>query len=323
VISKKVVDRYAHQSGVRDQLVAEREVVLTYALGLLRDHGALDQFAFKGGTCLRKFVFGSTGRFSEDLDFTLRTDDEQAALTALYEAFNRNHHGIQFSLDECYETDDGFGMEVRYMHDWNSSGKFRLQVSAREKPTLPVTARPKIDEVYFRDLELEPFNVPTLEPVEMAAEEVRAAFQRAKVRDSTISSCWANRPSTASGSERSSCSSSGRFGMRLSRPPSFRSSAAATTTGMTFVGCSNPPIAQMPSPSSRPSNFIFGRSAISPSSRRPSSPTRERVRARTSLPPGSGRRFGRASSLLVERDWSLVPSWARRRSGEEIEASRG
>ena len=37
MIAKKVVDRFAHQSGVRDQLVAEREVVLTYALHALRE----------------------------------------------------------------------------------------------------------------------------------------------------------------------------------------------------------------------------------------------------------------------------------------------
>ena len=43
-------------------------------------------------------VFGSTGRFSEDLDFTLRTEDDQAALTAIYEAFHREHHGVAFSL---------------------------------------------------------------------------------------------------------------------------------------------------------------------------------------------------------------------------------
>jgi predicted nucleotidyltransferase component of viral defense system len=184
VIGKKLVDRYAHQSGVKDQLVAEREVVLTYALGLLRETNALDHLAFKGGTCLRKIVFGSTGRFSEDLDFTLRTDDDQATLTALYEAFHHEHHGVTFSLpSDWYETDDGFGMEVRYRHDWNSSGKFRLQVSSREKPTLAVTERPMIEQVYFQDLEFEPFAVPTLEPIEMTAEKVRAAFQRAKVRD--------------------------------------------------------------------------------------------------------------------------------------------
>jgi predicted nucleotidyltransferase component of viral defense system len=184
VIGKKLVDRYAHQSGVKDQLVAEREVVLTYALGLLRETGALGHLAFKGGTCLRKIVFGSTGRFSEDLDFTLRGDDDQTALTSVYEAFLREHHGIRFSLPtDWYETDDGFGMEVSYSHAWNSSGRFRLQVSSREKPTLPVSERPMVDQVYFRDLEFGPFGIPTLEPIEMTAEKVRAAFQRAKVRD--------------------------------------------------------------------------------------------------------------------------------------------
>jgi hypothetical protein len=59
VIERKVVDRYAHQSGVKDQLVAEREVVLTYALHALVEAKTLDQLAFKGGTCLRKIVFGS------------------------------------------------------------------------------------------------------------------------------------------------------------------------------------------------------------------------------------------------------------------------
>jgi len=34
----------------------------------------MNHLAFKGGTCLRTLVFGSAGRFSEDLDFTLDTD---------------------------------------------------------------------------------------------------------------------------------------------------------------------------------------------------------------------------------------------------------
>ena len=40
-------------------------------LGALVDAGVMDHLAFKGGTCLRKLVFGSAGRFSEDLDFTI------------------------------------------------------------------------------------------------------------------------------------------------------------------------------------------------------------------------------------------------------------
>ena len=75
MIADKFVDLYARNSGLRDKLVAERDVVLTYALRQLFDTGVMDHLAFKGGTCLRKMIFGSSGRFSEDLDFTM--DSEQ------------------------------------------------------------------------------------------------------------------------------------------------------------------------------------------------------------------------------------------------------
>lgn len=74
MIADQFVDLYARDSGLRDKLVAELDVVLTYALAALVDDGVMTELAFKGGTCLRKLVFGSSGRFSEDLDFTLATD---------------------------------------------------------------------------------------------------------------------------------------------------------------------------------------------------------------------------------------------------------
>jgi len=63
MIEDKFVDLYARNSGLRDKLVAERDVVLTYALRALFDVGAMDHLAFKGGTCLRKIVFGSAAWF--------------------------------------------------------------------------------------------------------------------------------------------------------------------------------------------------------------------------------------------------------------------
>ena len=85
MIADKFVDLYARNSGLRDKLVAERDVVLTYALRALNDTGVMNHLAFKGGTCLRKTMFGSSGRFSEDLDFTLDTDrlDDDARLWGL------------------------------------------------------------------------------------------------------------------------------------------------------------------------------------------------------------------------------------------------
>lgn len=141
MIEDKFVDLYARNSGLRDKLVAERDVVLTYALRGLIDNGVMDHLAFKGGTCLRKMVFGSSGRFSEDLDFTLDSErPEDDVLLDLVESLNREHYGISFVFDEYYKTesDSSFGGDVTYSHAWNDAGRFRLQVSIRERPTLPV-----------------------------------------------------------------------------------------------------------------------------------------------------------------------------------------
>jgi predicted nucleotidyltransferase component of viral defense system len=64
------VRRYSTQSGLRDMMIAEKEIVLTFLLQLLSERGILDRLAFKGGTCLRKMFIGSQGRFSTDLDFS-------------------------------------------------------------------------------------------------------------------------------------------------------------------------------------------------------------------------------------------------------------
>jgi predicted nucleotidyltransferase component of viral defense system len=186
LIAPKFVDLYARNAGIRDKLVVERDVVLTYALRALLDEGVMDHLAFKGGTCLRKIVFGSSGRFSEDLDFTIASElSEDDVLVRLVEVFNRAHHGIAFTLGEYYKTEDdtSFGGDVLYRHDWNDGGRFRLQVSLRERPTLPLAAQPLQPQGYFAHLEFEPFAVRALLPIEVIAEKVRASYQRAKVRD--------------------------------------------------------------------------------------------------------------------------------------------
>lgn len=186
MIEDKFVDLHARNSGLRDKLVAERDVVLTYALRALLDAGVMDHLAFKGGTCLRKLIFGSTGRFSEDLDFTLESDEpEDDVLERIVETFNREHHGITFSVDDYYKTEDdtSFGGDVLYRHAWNDAGRFHLQVSLRERATLPVASMAMKPQAYFSHLEFAPFDVRSLQAIEMIAEKVRAAFQRAMVRD--------------------------------------------------------------------------------------------------------------------------------------------
>jgi len=109
VLTQPQVQRFAMESGLRDIMIAEKEVVLTFLLQLLSERGILDRVAFKGGTCLRKMIVGSQGRFSTDLDFTgLEEHDHQDVILDMMAAFEQPFHGIQFAIhmDDFYETQD-------------------------------------------------------------------------------------------------------------------------------------------------------------------------------------------------------------------------
>jgi len=195
------VQRYSAESGLRDIMIAEKEVVLTYLLQLLSERGMLDRFAFKGGTCIRKMVIGSQGRFSTDLDFTaLEEHDHETVILDMMDAFAQPFHGIQFSIpdDSYYETQDGlsWGVNPAYTHAWNGSGEseVRLQISRRETPTLATERRPQCEQSYFRQLPFAPAAITCLALPEIIAEKIRACYQRNKARDIYDLGTFATRP---------------------------------------------------------------------------------------------------------------------------------
>src|SRR3989337_1740141 len=76
MVPLSVVRQYAAGQQIAAE-VADQEIVLHYALALLNQAGLVGRVGqggpagpllFKGGTALRKCVFGSTGRFSQDID---------------------------------------------------------------------------------------------------------------------------------------------------------------------------------------------------------------------------------------------------------------
>ena len=107
MLTQAQVQRYSTESGLRDIMIAEKEVVLTFLLQLLSERGILDRMAFKGGTCLRKMFLGNQGRFSTDLDFTgIEEHDHEDVILAMMGAFDQPFHGIQFAIPDegYYET---------------------------------------------------------------------------------------------------------------------------------------------------------------------------------------------------------------------------
>ena len=200
MLTKAQVQRYAFDSGLRDMMIAEKEVVLTFLLQRLSERGLLARLAFKGGTCIRKMFIGSLGRFSTDLDFTgLEEHDPEDVVLDMMAAVEQPFHGIQFSIpdESYYETVDGlsWGVNPAYVHDWNAAGsEIRLQISRRETPTLPTESRAQIEQSYFRHLPFEPADIKCLAFAEIIAEKIRACYQRSKARDMYDLGTFATRP---------------------------------------------------------------------------------------------------------------------------------
>lgn len=194
MIEVRFVDHYASAAGV-DRRVAERDVVLTYVLKMMKDDGIMGDLAFKGGTCIRKVYLGGVGRFSEDLDFTLIGHD-LAGLEQRFTSFIEEARGYGFTLsfDNLRKSWGGsFACDVHYHHEWNR-GDFKFEVSLREDPVLEVLDRGIKDELYFKYTEFEPFDVPCMQLEEVLAEKIRAAYQRATARDVWDLYQYATRP---------------------------------------------------------------------------------------------------------------------------------
>jgi predicted nucleotidyltransferase component of viral defense system len=201
MLARPQVQRYSTESGLRDIMIAEKEVVLTFLLQLLSERGILARLAFKGGTCLRKMFVGSEGRFSTDLDFTGTGEhDHEDVILEMMQAFEQPFHGIEFRIpdDGYYETQDGlsWGVNPTYSHDWNRSGisEIKLQISRRETPTLPTERRPQIEQSYLRLLPFAPADITCLALPEILAEKIRACYQRNKARDIYDLGMFATRP---------------------------------------------------------------------------------------------------------------------------------
>lgn len=103
-----LVRHYQGAKGGRDPALLD--IAQDHALLLLHEAGLFEQgLVFKGGTALRKFRAGNSGRFSTDLDFTAPGDDlPLAALEALDGA---ELDGFSFSIENL--GDDGRRGDLR------------------------------------------------------------------------------------------------------------------------------------------------------------------------------------------------------------------
>jgi predicted nucleotidyltransferase component of viral defense system len=174
VVPLAIVRQYAVGQQIAYE-VADQEVVLHYALRLLSEAGlvgrpepgaALGALFFKGGTALRKCVFGSAGRFSQDVD--LDAEHEHGFEAEIERAFAERtlFHGIAFSIPQFrYSREGNFSGTVEYEHE-DGGGRFELQISYRLDPILDSRDLALQEQSYFRRVEFDPPLLHGLDPYE-------------------------------------------------------------------------------------------------------------------------------------------------------------
>jgi predicted nucleotidyltransferase component of viral defense system len=188
-----------------DVAVADQEIVLHYVLALLAVEGLVGMspgaampgpLLFKGGTALRKCVFGSTGRFSQDIDLdaTHRNGFEADIERAF--AGHDPYHDIRFAVpDFRYSQDGNFSGTVRYQHP-NGAGTFELQISYRLDPILEPRTLVLVHQGYFARVECGVPDLFGLDPYEMIGEKLMACNRRlgGSAKDVYDLYLWSARP---------------------------------------------------------------------------------------------------------------------------------
>jgi predicted nucleotidyltransferase component of viral defense system len=206
MIPNAIIRQYAVGQQV-DAEVAGQDIVLHYMLALLNEAGLIGRDAektpgpllFKGGTALRKCVFGSTGRFSEDIDLdATHKNGFEAQIEAELEQRNP-YHGITFRIAGFrYSREENFSGTIAYEHP-HGSGTFELQISYRLDPVLNPRDLTLAQQPYFTRLEC---GIPTLyglDPYEMIGEKIMACNRRlgGSAKDIYDLYLWAERPFSA------------------------------------------------------------------------------------------------------------------------------
>ncbi|AOO82243.1 nucleotidyl transferase AbiEii/AbiGii toxin family protein [Bosea vaviloviae] len=168
----------------------EIDILLTHLLQRMHETGLMDHLVFKGGTMLRKMVFGAGGRLSTDLDFVVRSidgmppDDLALAIATVFQEPYRDIR-FNFNLDKDLGTSEGScRANPRCMTNFTPNGQvIKIEVSYRADPVLAPVMLSQLHQPYFPNIDFEPAVVPCLQLEEAIGEKVRAAFQRPKIRD--------------------------------------------------------------------------------------------------------------------------------------------
>jgi predicted nucleotidyltransferase component of viral defense system len=158
----------------------EKDFAISCALLVMSRSELKDNLIFKGGTAIKK-IYRPEARFSEDMDFTVRSIGEEEAITSLKELFNEIRVD-SISFERSYEerfSQSGRRLRLPFTGPLQYRNSIRVDLSFRDDMILDVKEHPVIP-IYGDSISS---SVYAIEFVEIMAEKLRALIDRGYPRD--------------------------------------------------------------------------------------------------------------------------------------------
>lgn len=162
------------------------DLLMTKLLLHLNQENVLHGLAFKGGSMLRRMIFGWGFRFSNDLDFSViqpKTENIPALIEKIVLALS-GFAGVAGAACEELRIGSAAGGKTTVLNFDLRVGLSRplplkIEIDHRAPPILQPLAMP----ILFDDGVGRNESIPCLRLEEVVAEKIRACFQRVRVRD--------------------------------------------------------------------------------------------------------------------------------------------
>lgn len=149
-------------------------------LARLYQQGIFRHLVFKGGTALRKLYAGNAGRFSTDLDFSVRdpADDPETVADLLRGEID----GVDIDGFRYFVGDHRGRLQVRYETPLGDVGNLTTKLDIGPAPWLPPEERGWVRLAIHTAYEL-PASIPVMTLEENVAEKVARLTRRTPARD--------------------------------------------------------------------------------------------------------------------------------------------
>ncbi len=166
--------------GPQGRYAALIDIAEDLLLAHLDEQGIFEHLVFKGGTALRKLYAGNAGRFSTDLDFSVRepSDDARAVAELLRAEIDGQHiEGFR------YRVEDHRGRaRVHYQTPFGDVGNLTTKLDIGPPPWLPPDQRGWV-QLAIHDAYPLPASIPVMALEENIAEKIARLTRRTPARD--------------------------------------------------------------------------------------------------------------------------------------------